>query len=191
MTEKNVYGHFVLKNGIKTYLNFDTNGRFNYFQLNPLNPLFHKGDFVMTEGSWTFQDDGFITLNSLTENKTHQKITIEKVNTASISLFTFFNLLGDTLEISGASKNREWFGRVHNLMKSFELNLSKGDTVTADLNGYDKFRFVYSDTSQFVYHIVLYPNYVADYYKNKKLLLRRNKIIDPELKETYRKKSGM
>ncbi len=191
MTEKNVNGHFVLNNGIKTYLALDTKGRFNYVQLNPLIPLFHKGDFVVTAGSWTFQNDGIITLNSLAENKPGKKTVVKKINTANISSFTFYNLLGDTLEISGATKNGQWFGRIHNLMKSFELNLSKGDTVTADLNGYDKFRFIYSDTSQFVYHVVLYPNYFADYFKDKKLLLKRNKIIDTELKETYQKKSGM
>ena len=191
MTDKNVYGHFVLNKGINTYLNLDTNRRFNYVQLNPLNPLLHKGDFVVIEGSWTFQNGGFITLNSSSENKPFKKTTIEKIDRANISSFTFYNLLGDTLEVFGATKNGQWFGRVHNLMKSFELNLSQGDTVTADINGYDKFGFIYSDTSQFVYHVVLHPNHVADYFKNKKLLLKRNRIIDAELKETYRKKSGM
>ena len=86
-------------------------------------------------------------------------------------------MFGDTLPIVGATKNGQWFGRVHDLIKSFELNLSQSDTVTADLIGYDKFKFVYSDTSQFVYHVTLYPNYFADYFKNKKLLVKRNQLV--------------
>jgi len=191
MTEKNVYGHFALNNRINTYLDFDTSGHFSYMQRNPMKPLLKKTDYVLTKGVWTFDDSGYITLNSLPENQLYKKVDIKKIGATNISSFTFYDMSGDTLPIVGATKNGEWFGRVHNLMKSFELNLYQGDTVTADLIGYDKFRFRYSDTSQFVYHIVLFPNYAADYFKNKKLYLKRNKILDTELNETYRKKSGM
>jgi len=145
----------------------------------------------MSQGVWKIHDSGFITLNSLTETTTYKKIKVEKVEKADKSSFTFYDIKGDTLPIVGATINGQWFGSVHDLMKSFELTLTQGDTVTADLIGYDKFRFVYSDTSQIVYHVILFPNYVADYFKNKRLMLKRNRIIDSELKETYRKYSGM
>jgi hypothetical protein len=191
MTEKNVNGHFVLKNGKNTFLNFDTSGHFTYIQCNPLNPLLNIRQYEITDGAWTFIDSGYITLNSLTENKDYRKVTIEKTNSASISSFTFCDMFGDTLPILGATKNGQWFGRVHDLMNFFELNLSKGDTITADLMGYEKFTFSYSDTSQFAYQVVLYPTYISDYFKNKKLMLKRNKIFDAELNLTYKKKSGM
>ena len=181
----------MLNNGISTYFDFDTSRHFTYMQRNPLKSLLNKGDYVMTEGVWTFQDSGYIILNSLTEGKNYKKVKIEKVDKANKSSFTFYDMTGDTLPIVGATKNGQWFGRVHDLMKSFKLTLSQGDTITTDLIGYDKFKFVYSDTTQYVYHVVLYPNYVPDYFKNKKLLLKRNRIIDAELKETFRKKSGM
>lgn len=190
VTQKNVYGHFVLNKGINTYLNFDTSGHFVYIQRNPIKSLLHKGDYVMTEGTWTFHDSGYIILNSLTENKNYKQVTVRQVDRASISSFTFYDMAGDTLPIVGATKNGQWFGRVHNLMKSFELKLSKSDTVTADLIGYNKFKFDYSDTSQFVYQVELYPNYISDYFKNKKLLLKKNKLIDIELNETYKKLNG-
>ena len=191
VTEKNVYGHFALNNGINTFLDFDTSGHFSYMQRNPFKPLLKKTDYVLTKGVWTFDDNGYINLNSLPENQLYKKVDIIKIGATNISSFTFYDMSGDTLPIVGATKNGEWFGRVHNLLKSFELNLSQGDTVTADLIGYDKFKFVYTDKSQFVYHVTLFPNYVADYFKNKKLHLKRNKILDTELNETYRKKSGM
>ena len=191
MTEKNVFGHYKLDEGVGTYFDFDTSKHFVYMQCNPLKSLLNKGDYVMTEGVWTLQNSGYITLSSMTEAKNYKKVIIEKVHLANKSSFTFYDMIGDTLPIVGATKNGQWFGRIHDLMKSFELTLSQGDTITADLIGYDKFRFVYSDTSQNVYHVVLYPNLVVDYFKNKKLLLKRNRIIDAELKATYRKKSGM
>ena len=181
----------MLNNGVSTYFDFDTSRHFTYMQRNPIKSLLNKGDYVMTEGVWTFHDSGYITLNSLTETMSNKKVKIEKVHKTDKSLFTFYDITGDTLPIVGATKNGQWFGRVHDLMKSFELTLILGDTVTADLIGYDKFKFFYSDTSQYVYQVVLYPNYVPDYFKNKKLLLKRNRIIDAELKETFRKKSGM
>jgi len=190
LTEKNIIGHFNLNNGTNTYFDFDTTRHFSFIQCNPLKALLtNKSDFFMTQGVWKFNDSGYITLNSLKETETYKKVKVNKIEKADKSSFTFYDMNGDTLPIVGATKNGQWFGSIsmHKLPKSFELTLSQGDTVTADLIGYDKFRFVYSDTSQSVYHVVLYPNYVVDYFKNKRLVLKRKRIIDLELKETYRK----
>ncbi len=191
LTEKNVYGHFEQKNGINTYFDFDTSGHFSYIQRNPLNSLLKKTDYIVSEGVWTFDTNGYVTLNSSLQRQTSRKVEIQKIATTAISSFTFYDISGDTLSIFGATKNGQWFGRVYNLMKSFELNLQQGDSVTADILGYDKFSFHCSDTLQFVYHVKLFPSYIPDYFKNKKLLLKKNKLIDSEVNETYTKKSGM
>ena len=191
VTKQNVYGHFDKKNGINTYFHFDTSGHFSYMQRNPLNSALKNTDYIITEGIWTFDDNGHITLNSSPQSQTSRKVEVKKIDTTAISSFTFFDISGDTLPILQVTKNGQWFGRVHTLMKSFELKLQQGDTVTADLLGYDKFSFHYSDTSQFVYHVQLFPKYIPDYFNNKKLLLKQNKIIDTVLNETYIKKTGM
>lgn len=191
VTKQNAYGHFDHKNGINTYFYFDTSGHFSYMQRYPLNSLLKKTDYIVTEGVWAFDNNGYLTLNSSPQKQSYKKVEIEKTGTAAISSFTFYDISGDTLPISGATKNGQWFGRVHNLIKSFELKLQQGDTITADLLGYDKFIFHYSDTLQSIYHVKLFPNYIPDYFYNKKLLLKRNKIFDPEFNETYKKKSGM
>src|SRR6478735_183562 len=68
VTEKNVYGHFEMKDGINTSLDFDSSGHFTYIQCNPLIASVKEKRYVLTKGVWTFQNREFITLNSLPRN---------------------------------------------------------------------------------------------------------------------------
>jgi hypothetical protein len=150
-----------------------------------------KVDYVTTQGDWTYFETGYIILNSRPALPEYQTRKIKKTQTAEESSFTFFDISGDTLPILGATKNGQWFGSIHKLIKSFQLNLTKGDTVTADILGYQKFQLQITDSSQFEYLVTLSPAYNADKFKDKRLLLKRHNLIDKEFNEIYRKRSGM
>jgi hypothetical protein len=190
LTEKNVYGNYSKEKAFKTFYQFDTAGKFTFFKCDPYLALLKHQNYITTNGNWTIRDGRTIVLNSV-DSSDYKNAVVKKIKSGNISTFTFIDISGDTIPIIGATKNGQWFGRIHNLMKTFDLNLSPGDTITADFSGYDTFRFTNIDAEQFKHDVFLYPNYSRDYFRDKVLLIKKSKIVDANLDETYKKKNGM
>jgi hypothetical protein len=190
LTEKNVHGNYSKENASKTFYQFDTSGKFTFFKGDPLLALLKHENYITTNGNWTIRNGRTIVLNSV-DSKEYKNVLVKKINPTNVSTFTFLDMSGDTIPIIGATKNGQLFGRFHNLMKTFDLNLSPGDSVTADFTGYDTFKFKITDTNQFKYHVILHPNYSSNYFRDKLLLIKKSKIVDTKLDETYKKKNGM
>jgi hypothetical protein len=190
MTEKNINGNYSKKKVFKTFYHFDTEGKFTFVRCDPYLALLKRQNYITTHGKWTLQSNGTIVLNSVASNE-HKNVVIKKTNSANVSTFTFIDMFSDTIPILGATKNGQWFGRIHNLMKTFDLALSPGDTVTADFTGYDTFSYNIANSSQFNYNVFIYPTYSSTYFIDKVLLIKKRKVVDVKQDETYKKKNGM
>lgn len=104
------------------------------------------------------------------------------------SNFSFKNSYGNLIPFGGIRNyiyhTNKIFGRDIDdaYFWNIDMAASKNDTLIFYLIYYKPFKFVVGDTVKSNYIITLEPCYKQEYFKNKKFTVKRNRIIDNNLK---------
>jgi len=178
-----VNGSYHYKNYPKTTLELRDDGKFEYIDLSFFEVDDLRGDIytLRTLGNWVRDSLQFVYLNSYQDTIMQNDEIIKRTpNNLENSVFTFFDIQGDTINVNYQLKNDGTMitGVGIYQFSSWEAYLNKNDTIVLSCLGYDYWTYVKKDSVNYNFDVLLYPEYRPDYFKNYPLEIKGKRLIN-------------
>ncbi|MBC8111139.1 MAG: hypothetical protein H7Y04_08790, partial [Verrucomicrobia bacterium] len=153
LANQEVVGNYKLKRFPKTSIQINADKTFSFVgkdfknylsKRNFINHLGISNDFVKTKGVWNIYKNKILVLASENDTSNYDlvKIKIDSTKQRDKSIFTFYDLFGDTIKISGVNKSKYLIAKLHGQMSGYSENLMKLDTLVFHFSAYKPWKFI-------------------------------------------------
>jgi hypothetical protein len=184
-------GTFYYTKYPKTTLELKPDGHFEYIDLD----FVEFNDFVnckpmQTSGLWERDSLQNIYLSSFGDSLIKSSTIFKKeVNHLDFSVFTFFDLHGDTIFVNYQLDDNGSMITGCGLYRfpNWETSLGSNDTLRLSCSSYPLWTYINQDTTNCNYDVLLYPEYIPNYFNNYKLEVKRGRLINIRKEKVLRK----